>query len=130
MRKIWDAIVTFFVDLFDMGDRSSRPAIPKSGPRLLSVTAEANNFISWKAEGIDHWKNNADRLSAYIVINGVEAEYIREGYTRQHINNVYGGGGHGVRGLKKGKPCEVKLRKLDRKEETNPITFIWAFKDS
>lgn len=108
------------------------PPIPATGPRLLSVKFEDNGkYITWKAEGISHWKNNKNGVSAWIVINGVEVENIRDGYTRQHIENAYGpANDHGVPGLKNGKEVEVKLRKIDRKEETNPLPMVWKGKDT
>lgn len=106
-------------------------AIPATGPRLLSVRADGEKYIAWKAEGIGHWKNVAKRgnINAWIVVNGVECENIREGYDRQHLNNAYGAAGdHGVPGIKTGDKVQIKLRKLDGSEETNPVEFTWPWK--
>lgn len=110
-----------------MDEPKVEDAVPESGPRLLEMKFEDNGkFLTWKVEGIEGWKNQSpDNVNAWIVINGVECENIREGYSRQHIDNAYGSGGHGVRGLKNGQPCEIRLRKFKSSEQTNPKTVIW-----
>lgn len=132
MKKLWNAIVKFFVDLFDM-EGPKRDEIPKTGPRLLSVQMHDDGFLTWKAEGIDHWKNvkKYGNVNAWIVINGVNVEHIREGYTRQHLNNIYGPErDHGIRGIKKGQKVKVQLKDIDGPEITNAIEVVWKGRDT
>lgn len=109
---------------------SSQPSpVPTTGPRIVSLKASSREFyIDFVLAGVDHWKNNADRLSAEIIINGVYVENIREGYTSQHLKNVYGTGSHAVRGLKTGQPCEIYFRKKGGTERTNAVQFVWPWK--
>lgn len=119
------------------GDDKPTAEIPKSGPRLLSVQFEDNGrFITWHVEGIDHWKNKNQKgkedpngVNAWIVINGVEVENIRSGYTRQHMDNIYGAK-HGVHGIKKGQAVEIKFRQYMGDEETNPLPLVWKGKNT
>lgn len=110
------------------------PPIPATGPRLLSVKFEDNGkYITWKAEGIGHWKNvkKYGDVNAWIVINGVNVEHIREGYPRQHLNNIYGPvNDHGIRGIKNGQTVMVQLKDIDSPEITNPLPMVWKGKDT
>lgn len=111
-----------------VGVQGEPSPVPTTGPRIVSLKASSREFyIDFVLAGVDHWKNNADRLSAEIIINGVYVENIREGYTSQHLKNVYGTGSYAVRGLKTGQPCEIWFRKKGSNERTQSVLFVWPW---
>ena len=86
-----------------------------------------NHYITWKSD--ERWPNDSRNLSGEIVINGVACEYIRSGYRRQHLSNVYGRGSRHV-SIKRGQTVELYIRSTVGNKRTNPVQFVWPWEDT
>lgn len=114
--------------------KEAKPA-PQYAASLTSLQWDNGDYIRWTGNQ-SSFPARKDNLSGMIIIiepngNEVAVEYIRPGYTRQHLKNARGKDEHALKTTKPGQTVQVYLCALhpnhrpDKTIRTNPMPLIW-----